>query len=506
MFAQLFDLSGLSPHGTCLLWRPELFWSMAAADSAIALAYILIGSAIWFFIVKRRDVELRNLGALFAAFILFCAASHVSEVWTLWSPDYGVQILLKLGTAIISLVTAGLMWKLMPDILTLPSVRQMEAANRSLGIAQDDLTQAQQSLEQKVEERTAELQDKTHELHLTIAELAKSNAQLEAVREELENLVQHDTLTGVWNRRKIRETAQLEMLRKSRYGYPVSMIFVDLDHFKQINDQYGHAVGDDVLRDFCKVAQNCMRSTDLLGRWGGEEFVIITPHSGLMIAIILAERICNALMEHKFPSVGRMTASFGVATCDKDESWESWFSRADTALYAAKERGRNRVVADKAEMNEQDRNDALEPSYLRLAWGGTYESGNLTIDEQHRNIFDHVNALMAAVLAEQTKTEIMNKVEDLLAILVTHFQDEEDVFRKINYAEAEDHTAIHKKLIDSTIKHLDDYRSGKSVIGELFNFLAYEVVANHMFTEDRKLSDLFNNGMELSRATGTGAA
>ena len=106
MLGDFFDLNGLTPHGFCLSWRPELFWSMAVSDGVIAASYISISVAIAVYIVKRRDIYLRWVAMAFALFILLCAASHLSDLWTLWSPDYGIQAMVKAITALVSLLTA----------------------------------------------------------------------------------------------------------------------------------------------------------------------------------------------------------------------------------------------------------------------------------------------------------------------------------------------------------------------------------------------------------------
>ena len=296
MLGLLGDFSSLQPHGFCLSWRPDVFWSLVGADAAIAVAYFSIGTSLLVFLWKRQDVALRGIGTMFAAFILLCAASHISDIVTMWWPEYGAQIAIKLATAAVSLTTAVILWRKLPDALSVPSPQQMAATELSLHQAQEGLL--------------------------------------------------HDALTGIWNRHKIHDTACTEIQRFSRYGHPVSLIFMDLDHFKQVNDEFGHAVGDDVLRHFCQVVSQCMRSTDLLGRWGGEEFVIIAPNSSLETAVAMAERICQAVKEFPFPEVGVVTASFGVAACCADESWDHWLSRADRALYEAKKTGRDCVVAD----------------------------------------------------------------------------------------------------------------------------------------------------------------
>ena len=340
--------------------------------------------------------------------------------------------------------------------------------------------------EHHLAERSHELEVLNQELTKAVAALAASNAELLAARQELEHLAQHDNLTGAWSRRRIEEAAQQEMLRKTRYGHPVSLIFIDLDHFKRVNDGHGHATGDEVLKTFCDIAQKCMRSTDLLGRWGGEEFVIVTPNSGLMIAILLAERIRKAIMAFEFRGVGYVTASFGVAEYREDDTWESWLCRSDAALYAAKEGGRNRVITDACGADEADEAELLDLAFLRLVWRSTYESGHALLDTQHRNLFEHANNLLTAVIGERPTDEVAPQIEALVADLLDHFRDEEAVFRSIGYSGADEHALTHQGLIDRAGELVVNFTSGELALGDLFNFLAYDVVAKHMLSEDRK--------------------
>ena len=165
-------------------------------------------------------------------------------------------------------------------------------------------------------------------------------------------LAKKDTLTGVWNRAHLQEVARQEMIRQQRYGHSVSLVMADIDYFKKINDSFGHAAGDEVLKEFCRIVQDCIRSSDAFGRWGGEEFLLVLPSSALSSAAELAERIRSQLANHEFPDVRKITASFGVAVYQQDETWEHWLHRADMALYLAKAAGRNRVeIEDKNEIS-----------------------------------------------------------------------------------------------------------------------------------------------------------
>lgn len=160
---------------------------------------------------------------------------------------------------------------------------------------------------------------------------------------EKETLASMDTLTGVMNRRAFLKYAQREITRATRYGHDLSLVFLDIDHFKSVNDTYGHATGDEVLKMFVDTVKTRSRDTDLISRWGGEEFIIMTPETGSEGAQNFAESVREWVAAAEFPGVGHVTCSFGVAQWKPGETFEVVCSRADAALYEAKENGRNRV-------------------------------------------------------------------------------------------------------------------------------------------------------------------
>ena len=165
---------------------------------------------------------------------------------------------------------------------------------------------------------------------------------------ELEQLAHTDVLTGLANRRQFVASAESALSRHERYGYPTSLIMFDLDHFKQINDRYGHEGGDAVLKAIGTRLISKVRRVDLLARIGGEEFAVLLPEHGQAVANMSALRMRTAIeaMEVASSSHGtiRFTASFGIAQHAKGESLEEFMNRADVALYEAKTSGRNRVV------------------------------------------------------------------------------------------------------------------------------------------------------------------
>ncbi|RXK11956.1 hypothetical protein CP965_12320 [Halarcobacter mediterraneus] len=180
----------------------------------------------------------------------------------------------------------------------------------------------QNKLEQKVKERTKELREKNI---------------------ELERLSVTDKLTNIYNRIKLDEVILEELNRADRYNEKFGIMIIDVDYFKQVNDTYGHQVGDSTLIEISKLLQGNIRKSDTVGRWGGEEFVIICPHTDLKGLHELANHIREKIAKHSFPVIGNKTASFGITIYKEEDNLEKLINRADEALYKAKENGRNAV-------------------------------------------------------------------------------------------------------------------------------------------------------------------
>ncbi len=178
--------------------------------------------------------------------------------------------------------------------------------------------------------------------------LSESNRQLQAAIGRIEEIAIRDELTGAYNRRFLMETLGREAARAARLSKPLGLCLFDLDHFKRINDSYGHAAGDAVLRRFTEIARTGLRGVDVLGRQGGEEFVLVLPDTDLEGALACAERIRANVEREDFPRLPaphRVTVSAGVACATRPETPDTLLARADRGLYAAKRGGRNRVVA-----------------------------------------------------------------------------------------------------------------------------------------------------------------
>lgn len=179
--------------------------------------------------------------------------------------------------------------------------------------------------------------------------LTDSRRKLAAMLEQVRQLASHDELTGTLNRRSLMAALERERLRAERSGAPFSVAMIDLDHFKRVNDTYGHAAGDEVLRTLATTVGDTMRVTDIFGRYGGEEFVLILVGSAAASALRAVERIRAAVAAIDWTAVApdlSITLSAGIASHCKSETVEQMLHRADRALYQAKDAGRNTVVAD----------------------------------------------------------------------------------------------------------------------------------------------------------------
>ncbi|MGM0833679.1 MAG: diguanylate cyclase [Pseudomonadota bacterium] len=193
-------------------------------------------------------------------------------------------------------------------------------------------------------------------LAISAYEISTLNMHLERERkaladanQRLEQLAHFDPLTQVWNRYRIEQAIDAELVAAKRYGAAFALLLFDVDHFKQINDTLGHSVGDDVLISLARMVESSLRGCDHLGRWGGEEFVVLATHSSMDAAEGLAERLRSLVATLQVTGLNQpMTVSIGVAVWQPDDSCKTIIARADAAMYRAKRNGRNRVeIAEK---------------------------------------------------------------------------------------------------------------------------------------------------------------
>ena len=202
-----------------------------------------------------------------------------------------------------------------------------------------EVRRANETLEQRVLERTAELESVLREREALLADLRTQG-------EALQRLSREDALTGLANRREFDRRLAVEISRADRQATPLAIAMLDLDRFKAINDRWGHAVGDAVLRESAALLRSQCRATDAIGRWGGEEFALALPSTDIVHAAHLCERIRDAFERHDWAKLQpglAVTVSAGVAECHPGLAGDTCVALADSQLYRAKQGGRNRV-------------------------------------------------------------------------------------------------------------------------------------------------------------------
>lgn len=190
------------------------------------------------------------------------------------------------------------------------------------------------------------LKRQRHVLRNSNHKMLQANKELEQAMEQLDEIAGTDELTGILNRRRFFAESRSRLKTSDEYQTS-ALCMVDLDHFKQVNDRFGHQAGDFVLEHFCKVTQSCLRGSDLFGRYGGEEFIILLPHTNQASALKIAERIRLAFAQCTFDSIQpglKLSISIGITLHRCGETLEDTLNRADKALYQAKSSGRNQTL------------------------------------------------------------------------------------------------------------------------------------------------------------------
>jgi diguanylate cyclase (GGDEF)-like protein/PAS domain S-box-containing protein len=182
-------------------------------------------------------------------------------------------------------------------------------------------------------------------------------------KKNIETLAITDSLTGLYNRMKFDEVLEVQFQHFKRNGHPFFLLLIDIDNFKQVNDQHGHDIGDYVLRHVATILTAQLRQTDVIARWGGEEFIILCSNTDLQGALQLAEKIRSHVQDHGFESVESVTISMGISKVKDGDTIRALFRRADQNLYSAKMKGKNRVVHARESVQQQEPIDLSKSPY-----------------------------------------------------------------------------------------------------------------------------------------------
>jgi len=298
------------------------------------------------------------------------------------------------------------------------------------------------------------------------------NTKQKQAEELLKSAAIKDELTGLYNRRFLDAIIEEEISRAERYEIPLSAFMIDIDYFKKINDQWGHPVGDDVL----KMLMNNTRMSDYLIRIGGEEFIVLLPNTNVDGAYKAAEKVRKAIEESIHPLVGKYTASFGVAERARGETYRNLYKRIDDALYKAKESGRNCVVV--ADLQD------VEAASISLTWKEKWNSGERIIDEQHRKLVRLTNDFMNNNNELVDREKSLQNLDMIINHILEHFQYEESVLEKIKYNDYLNHKNIHTGLIEKVNEIRENTENGQVELSYAFLFLFDEVIVGHLLKED----------------------
>ena len=293
-----------------------------------------------------------------------------------------------------------------------------------------------------------------------------------------------DKLTNLYNRHYLYQVVGNYMEYADRYEVPLSVLILDLDFFKRVNDTWGHPIGDEILKMTAKMMKEAIRESDILVRFGGEEFLVLMPQTSIEGAIVVAEKIRMAIEEANHPITGKITASLGAAERMKMESFRHLYYRVDKALYEAKETGRNRVVAS-------DKGKELEVGVLLIEWKKEWESTNEIIDNQHQKIIAMANQVINLYLEATSKKEIENQLNKLLELIAEHFKTEEYILKEINYPGYAHHEELHHKLLAKSLKVKELVHSTEVTPSAFYSFIMDDVIVGHLEDEDAKFFSYF---------------
>lgn len=298
----------------------------------------------------------------------------------------------------------------------------------------------------------------------------------------LETVANIDTLTGLLNRNSLEREMDHLVKLYIQNNQPLSLILVDIDHFKNVNDNYGHPIGDLVLKQLANILTHCTQTSGKIYRWGGEEFLILAMLD-ITQAIELAEGIRHEVMNAKFDVDHQITISAGVADYNPLESYRSWFQHVDFALYQAKYSGRNLVKA-------HSNSTSSSSQYQSIVWNPEWNSKHPGIDKQHQQLVFLANQLLAFNPLGTPKEELETIVIQIYEELQDHFDYEERVLTQLNYLETMEHKMIHKNLLKEIETVLYKVRAGSYRSIHLFNVIVGKVIVGHLLMEDSKFFSL----------------
>lgn len=317
---------------------------------------------------------------------------------------------------------------------------------------------------------------------------------------QVRELAFYDALTQLPNRRLALERLAQQLARARRGNSRLALLFIDLDRFKPVNDELGHAVGDWLLKAVAQRIQDCLRESDTAARMGGDEFAVLLPDlQTFEAALAVGEKIRVALAQDFVTPQGvvlHISSSVGVAIYpDHGDCEETLLRRSDEAMYQAKRGGRDAVQiwVNAAPADGDAADDAGRTLQVQLRWKPVFACGHAVIDHEHEALFDLANQLLEAAGDRASRPAGFEAAfEALLAHVTEHFAHEEGALQAHGFAGLSEHAQLHHALLDRAHElHVAAQASGPEAVDGLVRFLVSELVVGHILGADRAFSYLF---------------
>jgi diguanylate cyclase (GGDEF)-like protein/hemerythrin-like metal-binding protein/PAS domain S-box-containing protein len=310
--------------------------------------------------------------------------------------------------------------------------------------------------------------------------VSRDISERRSAEKEIRRLAFFDKLTGLPNRRLLEDRLEHSLARAAREHQRMALLFIDLDDFKPINDEFGHEVGDWLLGRVGERMLACVRSSDTAARMGGDEFVVLLEHvEDQAETEWVADKIRRALYEpfvREDGSALRISSSIGVAMFpDHAESARDLLRLGDVAMYRAKRSGRNAVCIF----------EPFQEGLVHMHWRPAYECGNAMLDDEHREMFRLLNVLIDVASAATSTPDEVGAAFDALVVRVTrHFSHEEEILRAGDFEFVAQHTEKHQQLLDRARALRDQCKASGLSNDELIDFLVSELVVGHLLRHD----------------------
>lgn len=328
---------------------------------------------------------------------------------------------------------------------------------------------------------------------VSILGVTRDISERHANDEMMHHLAFYDALTGLPNRRLLEDRLRQTIAMAQRESQRFSLLFVDLDKFKPINDNYGHAMGDWLLKEVASTLEATLRASDTVARLGGDEFVIILPKVETTQSAMRVAAKVHEQLDTPFETDGgltlRISCCIGVCLYPLHGTTpKQLLKHADQAMYQAKESGGKRTCLFVSSPEEPPASNTPEEGVsLHIFWRESYGSGNELIDHEHQQLFAQTNALIKTLLSpDQESARIEQQLDSLLQGTACHFASEERLLAELHYPELEQHKIEHDCLLQKARMLKEAASRGELSAGEVLNYVAREVILGHMLREDRK--------------------